>query len=64
MKRAWTPTMEQRAGGNPKARQVKCLIASKGHQWMKSHFDELPKAVRRRLAESAFNRTLEAGELR
>jgi hypothetical protein len=54
-KRAWTPNMEQRAGANLEARQVKCLIASEEHAWMNSHFDKLPKAVRRRLAESAFN---------
>jgi hypothetical protein len=49
----WTPAMEQRA---PLAgRQIKCLIASEGHLWMRSYFDRLPSAVRRRLAESAFN---------
>ena len=49
----WTPTMEQRA--NLDGRQVKCLIASQGHFWMKGYFDRLPTAVRRRLAESNFN---------
>lgn len=49
----WTPTMEQRA--YLEARQVKCLIASEGHLWMRAYFDRLPSAVRRRLAESAFN---------
>ena len=49
----WTPTMEQRA--DLKARQVKCLIASAGHLWMKHYFDRLPPVVRRRLSESAFN---------
>src|SRR5262245_40520149 len=45
--------MEQRAdlGG----RQVKCLIASEGHLWMRNYFDRFPSAVRRRLAESTFN---------
>jgi hypothetical protein len=38
----WTPTMEQRAGVD-EAKQVKCLIASEGHEWMKSYFDRLPK---------------------
>jgi hypothetical protein len=36
-------------------RQVKCLIASEGHLWMRDYFDRFPSAVRRRLAESAFN---------
>jgi hypothetical protein len=36
-------------------RQVKCLTASRGHMWMRNHFDRLPAVVRRRLAESEFN---------
>jgi hypothetical protein len=53
MKRGWTPTMEQRA--DLEGRQVKCLIASEGHLWMRGYYDRLPPAVRRRLAESDFN---------
>jgi hypothetical protein len=49
----WTPTMEQRA--DLEGRQVKCLIASEGHLWMRNYFDRFPSGVRRRLAESAFN---------
>jgi hypothetical protein len=49
----WKPNMEQRAG--LEGRQVKCLIASEGHVWMRSHFDLLPRSVRHRLAESRFN---------
>jgi len=49
----WTPTMEQRA--ELEGRQVKCLIASEGHLWMKGYFDWFPSVVRRRLAASAFN---------
>jgi hypothetical protein len=45
--------MEQRAG--LEGRQVKCLIASEGHLWMRGYFDRLPRIVRQRLAESAFN---------
>ena len=45
--------MEQRADLN--GRQVKCLIASEGHLWMKGYFDRLPPVVRRRLAQSRFN---------
>jgi hypothetical protein len=45
--------MEERA--DLEGRQVKCLIASEGHFWMKSYFDHLPSAVRRRLANSRFN---------
>jgi hypothetical protein len=52
-RRGWTPTMEQRADLN--GRQVKCLIASEGHLWMRGYFDRLPPVVRRRLAESRFN---------
>jgi hypothetical protein len=36
----WSPTMEQRADLD--GRQVKCLIASEGHTWMRSYFDRLP----------------------
>jgi hypothetical protein len=49
----WKPTMERRADFED--RQVKCLIASGGHLWMRDYFDRLPAAVRRRLAESPFN---------
>jgi hypothetical protein len=49
----WTPTMEQRS--SLEGRQLKCLIASEGHQWMRGYFDRLPPVVRRRLAESDFN---------
>jgi hypothetical protein len=49
----WTPTMEVRASFED--RQVKCLIATGGHLWMKDYFDRFPSAVRRRLAESRFN---------
>jgi hypothetical protein len=45
--------MEQRAERGD--RQVKCLIASAGHEWMVGYFDRLPSAVRRRLANSRFN---------
>ncbi len=37
--------MEQRG-----ERQVKCLIASAGHLWMRDFYDNLPATVRRRLA--------------
>jgi hypothetical protein len=49
----WSPGMEQRA--NLEGRQVKCLIASEGHMWMRGYFDRLPSAVRHRLAESVHN---------
>jgi hypothetical protein len=49
----WTPTMERRA--DREGRQVKCLIASGGHLWMRDYFDRLPSAVRHRLAESRHN---------
>jgi hypothetical protein len=49
----WSPTMEQRA--DLEGRQVKCLIASEGHLWMRGHFDRFPSVVRHRLAESTFN---------
>jgi hypothetical protein len=49
----WKPGMERRA--ESKDRQVKCLIASGGHLWMRDYFDRLPAAVRRRLANSRFN---------
>jgi hypothetical protein len=50
----WAPDMEKRAA-DQKDRQVKCLIASGGHLWMKDYYDELPPVVRRRLAQSPFN---------
>jgi len=46
-RRGWTPTIEQRADLN--GRQVKCLIASEGHLWMRGYFDRLHPVVRRRL---------------
>jgi hypothetical protein len=49
----WVPTMEQRS--SLEGRQLKCLIASEGHLWMRGYFDRLPPIVRRRLAESDFN---------
>src|SRR5262245_7477449 len=49
----WSPGMEQRADRN--GRQVKCLIASEGHLWMRGYFDRLPSPVRRRLAGSRHN---------
>jgi hypothetical protein len=49
----WTPTMEQRS--SLEGRQLKCLIASEGHLWMRGYFDKLPPVVRHRLAESDFN---------
>ena len=49
----WSPNMEQRA--DLEGRQVKCLIASEGHLWMRGYYDRLPPAVRHRLAESSFN---------
>jgi hypothetical protein len=45
--------MEQRAGLD--GRQVKCLIASEGHLWMRGYFDRLPSQVRMRLANSIHN---------
>src|SRR3954468_7823137 len=49
----WTPNMEDRA--DLEGRQVKCLIASEGHLWMRNYFDRFPPSVRRRLAESTSN---------
>jgi hypothetical protein len=46
--------MERRAAKH-EDRQVKCLIASRGHLWMRDYFDRLPLAVRRRLANSRHN---------
>jgi hypothetical protein len=46
--KGWASTVEQRG-------QVKCLIASAGHLWMKHYFDRLPTAVRKRLTESRHN---------
>lgn len=53
IKSGWSPKMEQRA--EREDRQVKCLIASGGHLWMRGYFGRLPPAVRRRLAEGRFN---------
>jgi len=50
----WSSDMERRAGVD-EARQVKCLIASEGHEWMTTFFDKLPKPVRKRLTDSPFN---------
>src|SRR5258708_34458465 len=49
----WKPTMEQRA--EREDRPVKSLIASGGHLSMRSFFDRLPLAARRRLANSWHN---------
>jgi hypothetical protein len=35
--------------------QTFCLYASAGHLWMRSHYDNLPLSVRRRLRNSPFN---------
>lgn len=51
--RGWAPGMERRVADD-KGRQVKCLTADAGHMWMPS-YDELPPAVRLRLANSRFN---------
>jgi hypothetical protein len=45
--------MERRAA-DLEGRQVKCLTAEAGHIYMPS-YDDLPPAVRRRLAKSPFN---------
>jgi hypothetical protein len=42
-------------GSTEKGLQVKCLISSEGHLWMRSYFDRLPANVRKRLSESSFN---------
>ena len=42
-------------GQTVEGRQIKCLIASEGHLWMKGHYDHLPPAVRQRLSQSAHN---------
>jgi hypothetical protein len=42
-------------GSSEKGLQVKCLISSEGHLWMRNYFDRLPAAVRKRLATSRFN---------
>jgi hypothetical protein len=52
--RGWSPAMGSRARGEG-ARQVKCLIASAGHEWMIGYFDRLPAPVRHRLAQSRHN---------
>jgi hypothetical protein len=52
--RGWSPAMGSRARGEG-ARQVKCLIASAGHEWMVGYFDRLPAPVRHRLAQSRHN---------
>jgi hypothetical protein len=53
IRKDWTANMEQRA--DLEGRQVKCLIASEGHLWMRNYFDRFPSPIRQRLAESAFN---------
>jgi hypothetical protein len=50
MRDSWRPDMERPAGDL----EVHCLTNDAGHVWM-HRFDPLPPAVRRRLAESAFN---------
>jgi hypothetical protein len=54
LRTGWKPGMEQRTADN-EGRQVKCLIASEGHQWMCSYYDRLPPSVRYRLRVSPFN---------
>ena len=39
---------------DPDGKQVRCLTADAGHVWMRT-FDKLPRAVRKRLAESPRN---------
>jgi hypothetical protein len=51
-KPGWSSDMVR--GRTLEGRQVKCLTADEGHVWM-YRFDSLPRAVRRRLAESRFN---------
>jgi hypothetical protein len=53
VRKGWSPDMEQRA--DLEGRQVKCLIASEGHEWMKNYFDRLPRPIRHRLASSRYN---------
>lgn len=48
----WTPGMTQRA--SLEGEQVYCLTSDEGHLWIHC-YDELPKAVRQRLASSPFN---------
>jgi hypothetical protein len=43
------------ARAKDEVRQVKCLIASAGHLWMRGYFDKLPAPVRARLRETEFN---------
>ena len=54
VRRGWAPGMERQAA-NEEGRQVKCLIASEGHLWMKGFFDRLPAPVRLRLANGPHN---------
>jgi hypothetical protein len=35
--------------------QTKCWISTEGHMWMEGFYDELPRAIRRRLQVSMFN---------
>jgi hypothetical protein len=49
----WKPNMKKGTGDD--AKQVKCLIASEGHLWMRGYYDKLPPEVRRRLAQSRHN---------
>jgi hypothetical protein len=50
----WSADMEQRAKVD-EGKQVKCLISSEGHVWMRNFFDSFPKLVRQRLAASPHN---------
>jgi hypothetical protein len=47
----WSADMEQRAKVD-EGKQVKCLISSEGHVWMRNFFDSFPKLVRQRLARA------------
>jgi hypothetical protein len=48
----WSPGMEQRA--DLEGKQVACLTTDAGHVWI-HYYDQLPRAVRQRLASSPFN---------
>jgi hypothetical protein len=52
--RGWSPAIGSRTRGED-AKQVKCLIASAGHEWMVGYFDRLPAPVRHRLAQRRHN---------
>jgi hypothetical protein len=48
----WTPNMGQRS--TLEGEQVLCLTSDEGHVWI-HYYDQLPRAVRQRLASSVFN---------